>query len=258
LPEARDSCARHGSCYTSGMGFILGKTSIASRRCAFRAWIIAALCMGSCGTQAASGVSTARSYEIPISRHEMLQSPGALRPEAAESLRHMAAMARERNAELRVQVPADMASSVGLIRAVAPAARVLMVSARQPYKLVVATGTRSTSASTYDTPRGSAQANDGQPLVVIHLRDEIQDPIAERCAQRLERAGARVADTRVLVPVGPRTTQLRYFHPQDRREAAELAQALNAIGMRIALLDLSRDYRNTLPTHRYELWLAPG
>jgi hypothetical protein len=240
------------------MGFILGTPNVASRRCAFRAWIVAALCMGTCGTQSTYGSSLARSYEIPILRHEMLEPSGALRPEAVQSLRRMVAMARDRHAELRVQVPADSARTVELIREVAPAARVQTVGPRQPYKLIVATGPPSPSASEARTSSAIAQPDDSQPVVVIHLRDDVQERVADRCAQRLERLGARVADTRVLVPVGPRTTQLRYFHAQDRREAALLAQSLGSVGLRVALLDLSRDYRNSLPGHRYELWLAPG
>jgi len=213
--------------------------------------------------QAGSAASAApRSYEIPVSRREMLQTPTALRPGAVASLRRMTAVARERNAELRVHVPADMASSVPLIRGAAPEAVILIVDARQPYKLVIATGTREPPPDRRTaTERMETRGNDvppSQPLVVIHLRDEVQDPIAERCAKRLQRAGARVADTRVLVPLGPRGTQLRYFHPQDRGEAANLAHSLAPLGLHVGLLDLSKDYRNSLPARRYELWLAPG
>jgi hypothetical protein len=213
--------------------------------------------------RAASAAGTPpRSYEIPVSRREMLQSPAALRPQAVASLQRMTAVARERNAELRVQVPADMASSVPLIRDAAPQAVIRIVDARQPFKLVIATGRRTPAPDERSAALGiQARARDvppPAPLVVIHLRDEMQDPIAERCAERLGRAGVRVADTRVLVPLGPRSTQLRYFHSEDRVEAANLAHTLASLGLRVGLLDLSKDYRNTLPARRYELWLAPG
>lgn len=80
--------------------------------------------------------------------------------------------------------------------------------------------------------------------------------MAREYAVVLREIGAYVSDVEIMVAERPRRNQLRYFHPQDRKEAATLARSLNR-GAKVHLLDLSREYGSSVPMRRYELWLAP-
>lgn len=205
-----------------------------------------------------------RSVEMAIPRHEMIAVDGSLEPRAIAALERMQSMARDHGVTLTVQVPADAIAAASQIQRVAPMSAIRQVPARRPFKLVLriedadasAISGRRSATGAADVRRDARRELGLAPSVHIHIRSESQSDTARAYAAQLRRMGANVSDVEIIVADGPRRTQLRYFHAQDRAEAAALARSLST-GSEVQLLDLSREYGSSVPVHHYELWLAP-
>ena len=189
-----------------------------------------------------------RSLEMAIAKDEMIAPDGALQSRAAAALHRMSTRARDQGARFTVQIPADAFDSAAEIQRVAPFASIKRVPARRPFKLVLHVD------GDYDL-----RDRDGSgftPQVYLHIQDPSQSADAREYAAILRDAGAHVSDVEIMVADGPRRNQLRYFHREDRPEAVILARKLSR-GNTVHLLDLSKEYGDSVPMRRYELWLAP-
>ena len=214
--------------------------------------------------QALTATQVPRSMEMAISRNEMIAADGGLQARAIEALQRMNSMARDHGVELTVQVPADAIEVAAEIERVAPFSVIKKVPARRPFKLVLRTDQQAERSMPRQGSATFAAAlaaqNDrkigSSPYVYIHLRNESQRETAREHALQLRQMGAYVSEVEIIVAEGPRRKQLRYFHAQDRKEAAMLARSLNR-GAEVQLLDLSREYGSSVPTRHYELWLSP-
>jgi len=214
--------------------------------------------------QAPVATPVPRSVQMAISRNEMIAADGGLQARAIEALKRMNSMARDHGVELTVQVPADAIDVAAEIERVAPFSVIKKVPARRPFKLLLrmeqqaersvprqgSSALAATSAAQNDRKIGSS------PYVYIQMRNESQRETAREHALQLRQMGAYVSEVEIIVAEGPRRKQLRYFHAQDRKEAALLARSLS-IGAEVQLLDLSSEYGSSVPTRHYELWLPP-
>ena len=95
----------------------------------------------------------------------------------------------------------------------------------------------------------------GAPQVYIHARNAEQRARAETLVQALVERGVRVGGI-TLVPSGPTSTDLRYFRIQEAAEAADLARALQDVGIVIPKVKHIAGYEGIAAPRRYELWLA--
>ena len=205
-----------------------------------------------------------RLLEMAIAKDEMIAPGGALQSRAAEALHRMSTRARDQGARFTVQIPADAFDSAAEIQRVAPFASIKRVPARRPFKLVLRVDGDSDRPSRPGSSEGWAPPslddrddNSFTPQVYLHIRDPSQSGTASEYAAILRDAGAYVSDVEIMVADGPRRNQLRYFHREDRPEAVALARKLSAGVGAVQLLDLSKEYGNSVPMRRYELWLAP-
>ena len=113
----------------------------------------------------------------------------------------------------------------------------------------------SSSPSSAATPR-PAPAASGPPGVLLYIvvGSEAQREYAERIVAPLARRGIRVGGIRVARG-GPPVSDLRYFHPADRAEAATINRALDAIGKPAQSLRYVPGLEDREPRSHYELWL---
>ncbi len=90
--------------------------------------------------------------------------------------------------------------------------------------------------------------------IYFQVRSDAQADLFRRCVPDLLAAGYRVpaADH---VKIGPKRTELRYFHPEDKDAAVKLrGQLQTCLGQPVALSNPS--YKGINPLH-FEVWLGP-
>ena len=206
-----------------------------------------------CSTPAANppgDTPLSRSFEMAIPRDEMLALDGRLTVRAAEALGRMSSLAQEHGVRLTVQVPSDAAYAAAHIERIAPMSIIKRVPAQRPFKLVVRVEKRDPQSAP-SVPPPLRTKGSRSPHVYIHLRSEAQLEAARRHALRLRELGASISDVEVIAAEGPNRRQLRYFHTQDRAEAASLASGLGRGA--VQLLDLSKEYGRAVPPRHYEL-----
>ena len=114
------------------------------------------------------------------------------------------------------------------------------------------------AAATLQIAERDAIAASRDPRVYIHIIQEGQIPLANQIADLLREDGIRVPES-VEVVRGPRDSQLRYFHNDDRVEAEEIAaRLLEALNLQFEVVDLTESYDpGVVPERQYEVWLAP-
>lgn len=99
------------------------------------------------------------------------------------------------------------------------------------------------------------------PKVYIHLRSNAQSTAGREMAAALREQGFEVPAADILVDVGPRRSQIRYFRASDMNEAERIAGILgerfpNGVWDTV-LVDGYENSVSIRPLH-FELWLAPG
>jgi hypothetical protein len=226
----------------------------------FLSQVLVVTVLGVCAASAprAAGEGQAvRSFEMAIPSDEMLSTDGGLQVRAREAVRRMDSLATEHAVRLTVHVPADAPDVRAEIERLAPSSVVKRVPAGRPFKLVARVDGRADDerSPTADSTTRTGREDSNSPIVHIHLRNESQGAVARRYALRLRELGVSLSEVEVVVAEGPRRRQLRFFHAGDRKEAARLASGLGEGP--VQLLDLSKEYGNTVPARHYELWLAP-
>jgi hypothetical protein len=95
----------------------------------------------------------------------------------------------------------------------------------------------------------------GMPSVYIHVLNESARDQARRLAPALERKGIALAGIKV-VGAGPRASDLRYFRPSEKEEAARVQAALLSLGLPARQLKSISGYETSAVPRQYELWLV--
>lgn len=90
------------------------------------------------------------------------------------------------------------------------------------------------------------------PSVFIHVREK--SDAALKLARQLAQGGISVSGVK-QVERGPRIIDLRYFRPQEKKEANEIANRLKRFDIRIAEVKYIKGYEDTARDRQYELWL---
>jgi hypothetical protein len=91
----------------------------------------------------------------------------------------------------------------------------------------------------------------------IYVRSEAQRLWAEKTIAALGEAAPRLIGV-VVVSAGPSTGDVRYFRPEEREEAEQLARALHAAGFPAAQVKEIPGFRSRATPRHYEMWLAPA
>jgi hypothetical protein len=117
----------------------------------------------------------------------------------------------------------------------------------------------STSAATPPSPRAASASSNAvasaepeqSPSVFIHVREK--SDAALKLARQLAQGGISVSGVK-QVERGPRIIDLRYFRPQEKKEANEIANRLKRFDIRIAEVKYIKGYEDTARDRQYELW----
>jgi len=92
--------------------------------------------------------------------------------------------------------------------------------------------------------------------VFVHVRNPKQCAEVERLIEPLLARGIRVTGIK-LMDVGPLTTDLRYFHPDDARQSGEVVRVLRTLGVRPVRVKHIKGFETRATRRQYELWLSP-
>lgn len=95
----------------------------------------------------------------------------------------------------------------------------------------------------------------GMPAVYIHVLNDQAREQALRLAPALREKGIALAGVKVVAS-GPRSSDLRYFRPSEKEEAAKVQAALLSLGLPARQLKGIGGYETSAVPRQYELWLV--
>ena len=99
----------------------------------------------------------------------------------------------------------------------------------------------------------------GPARIYVHIRDADQRSSASKLSSNVTSAlGGDFIVPGIQQVVGPRTSELRYFHKAEKEEAEKIRNEFEKFNIKLKLQDLSPDYEDSTkirPRH-YELWLG--
>lgn len=98
----------------------------------------------------------------------------------------------------------------------------------------------------------------GVPRIYIYIRREEDRGAAQSLARNLHARGFLVPDIERFTQLGPRESQLRFFHKAAAPEAQTIVDVLNSRGIEVRLRHMAgyEAFGVKRPRH-YELWFAP-
>jgi len=123
------------------------------------------------------------------------------------------------------------------------------------------TGAQAGATARIQAPRPSAPPapavlpQRGLPGVYIHVLNEQAREQARLLAPLLLKKGIALVGIKV-VSDGPRSSDLRYFHPSEKEEAMQVQAALLALGLPARRLKRITGFEAAAPPRQYELWLV--
>ena len=95
-----------------------------------------------------------------------------------------------------------------------------------------------------------------QVTIFLHISEERQRPRAEEIARLLRQNKIAVPGIQRVKPVS--SSNVRYFHPEDRRGAVEIVRLLNEY-LRVNAVQPTfiEGFQTKVPGRQYEIWFAP-
>jgi hypothetical protein len=92
--------------------------------------------------------------------------------------------------------------------------------------------------------------------VYIHIRKKLQSEKAKKVGDVLEKNGYLVPKTEILVDMGPKETQVRYFRESEQETASEIVSILNEAGIFPAKTSYISGYENSelVKPLQFEIW----
>ena len=99
------------------------------------------------------------------------------------------------------------------------------------------------------------------PRVFIHIRSKEQLDISKKITEMLRTKGYNVPRADILVDQGPGQTEVRYFHSDEDKEAADIALGLSKeLNLTDAKSKPIRGFETSplVKPRQFEIWLGPG